>query len=220
MIASQIVEVNKKDKTFKQRIFINHNNKLWTFDGPNTVLKLSINGWNIDDADKKVKLAVVDKKKALRDLKEDDFTRTGTPTANSENSDILVYTIKDLYGTGNYKVPEAGKSNITADKTLVVEFTGKLNDSQTKPLDLKAEVYSNASRESIDDVAYNLDINNVNGGKGAYINPIIPIQVENRKATYPLTGAMGIVGFLVVGGIMMATAYYKYRRKRRESALS
>ncbi len=220
MIASQIVEVNKKDKTFKQRIFINHNNKLWTFDGPNTVLKLSINGWNIDDTDKKVKLAVVDKKKALRDLKEDDFTRTGIPTANSKNSDTLVYTIKDLYGTGNYKVPEENKSNITTDKTLVVEFTGKLNDSKTEPVDLKAEVYSNASRESIDDVAYNLDINNVNGGKGAYINPIIPIQVENRKATYPLTGAMGIIGFLVVGGIMMAIAYYKYRRKRRESALS
>ena len=47
-----------------------------------------------------------------------------------------------------------------------------------------------------------------------------PIEIENKKATFPLTGAMGIIGFLVVGGIMMATAYYKYRRKRRESALS
>lgn len=50
--------------------------------------------------------------------------------------------------------------------------------------------------------------------------PKLPIPVENHKATFPLTGAMGIIGFLVVGGIMMATAYYKYRRKRRESALS
>ena len=47
-----------------------------------------------------------------------------------------------------------------------------------------------------------------------------PIQVKNNKATFPHTGALGIIGFLVVGGIMMATAYYKYRRKRRESALS
>lgn len=47
-----------------------------------------------------------------------------------------------------------------------------------------------------------------------------PIQIENKKGEYPLTGALGIIGFLVVGGIMMATAYYKYRRKRRESALS
>ncbi|MDU2500642.1 SpaA isopeptide-forming pilin-related protein [Finegoldia magna] len=47
-----------------------------------------------------------------------------------------------------------------------------------------------------------------------------PIDIENHKATFPHTGAMGIIGFLVVGAVMMATAYYKYRRKRRESALS
>ena len=51
-------------------------------------------------------------------------------------------------------------------------------------------------------------------------NAYTPINIENKKGVYPLTGAMGIIGFLVVGGIMMATAYYKYRRKRRESALS
>ena len=47
-----------------------------------------------------------------------------------------------------------------------------------------------------------------------------PIEVENYKATFPHTGAMGIIGFLVVGAVIMTTAYYKYRRKRRESALS
>lgn len=50
--------------------------------------------------------------------------------------------------------------------------------------------------------------------------PKQPIPIENKKGEYPLTGAMGIIGFLVVGAVMMATAYYKYRRKRRESALS
>ena len=50
--------------------------------------------------------------------------------------------------------------------------------------------------------------------------PELPIQIENKKGEYPLTGALGIIGFLVVGAVMMATAYYKYRRKRRESALS
>ena len=47
-----------------------------------------------------------------------------------------------------------------------------------------------------------------------------PIEVVNHKSLFPNTGALGIIGFLVVGGIMMTTAYYKYRRKRRESALS
>ncbi|MDU5587032.1 MAG: SpaA isopeptide-forming pilin-related protein [Finegoldia magna] len=50
--------------------------------------------------------------------------------------------------------------------------------------------------------------------------PTLPIPVENHKATFPHTGALGIIGFIVVGAVMMATAYYKYRRKRRESALS
>ncbi|MDU1580049.1 SpaA isopeptide-forming pilin-related protein [Finegoldia magna] len=47
-----------------------------------------------------------------------------------------------------------------------------------------------------------------------------PIEIENKKGEYPLTGAMGIIGFLVAGAVIMTTAYYKYRRKRRESALS
>lgn len=51
-------------------------------------------------------------------------------------------------------------------------------------------------------------------------NAYTPIEIENKKGVYPLTGALGIIGFLVVGAVMMATAYYKYRRKRRESALS
>ena len=51
-------------------------------------------------------------------------------------------------------------------------------------------------------------------------NAYTPIEIENKKGVYPLTGALGIIGFLVVGVVMMATAYYKYRRKRRESALS
>lgn len=217
MISSQITEVNEKDKTFKQRLFINLNHKSWTFDGPDTVLKLSVNGWNIEDTNKEIKLAVVDNGKTLRDLKDEDFNRSVSPRENSKNTNTLVYTIKDLYGDGNYTVPEAGKSNITTDKTLVVEFTGKLNESQTEPLDLKAEVYSNAFSESIDDVAYNLDIKNVNGGKGAYINPIIPIQVENKKGEYPSTGGMGTLIFTVSGLILMTAAAYVYSRKRRTS---
>ena len=56
--------------------------------------------------------------------------------------------------------------------------------------------------------------------KDSTTNAYNPINIENKKGVYPLTGAMGIIGFLVVGAVMMATAYYKYRRKRRESALS
>lgn len=47
-----------------------------------------------------------------------------------------------------------------------------------------------------------------------------PIEVVNHKSLFPHTGALGIIGFLVAGAVIMATAYYKYRRKRRESVLS
>ena len=47
-----------------------------------------------------------------------------------------------------------------------------------------------------------------------------PIQVENHKATFPHTGALGIFGFLIAGAIIMTTSYYKYRKKKREEALS
>ena len=69
-------------------------------------------------------------------------------------------------------------------------------------------------------LTYSFDMEKYASGKGTYIDTKTPIKVENRKATFPLTGAMGIIGFIVVGVVMMATAYYKYRRKRRESALS
>ena len=47
-----------------------------------------------------------------------------------------------------------------------------------------------------------------------------PIEVVNHKSLFPYTGGWGIIGFLVAGAVIMTTAYYKYRRKRRESALS
>ncbi|WP_304064857.1 SpaA isopeptide-forming pilin-related protein [Finegoldia magna] len=47
-----------------------------------------------------------------------------------------------------------------------------------------------------------------------------PIEVVNHKSLFPHTGGWGIIGFLVAGAVIMTTAYYKYRRKRRESALS
>ncbi|MFR6220616.1 MAG: SpaA isopeptide-forming pilin-related protein [Anaerococcus sp.] len=48
-------------------------------------------------------------------------------------------------------------------------------------------------------------------------NAYTPIEIENKKGVYPLTGALGIIGFLVVGVVMMATAYYKYKKKREEA---
>ena len=110
---------------------------------------------------------------------------------------------------------------ITTTDSIVMEFTGKLDkNNNTGTADQLFELVFDSSID--DDVRDTLDVKAIAEGNPAYADHDSknPIVVENRKATYPLTGALGIIGFLVVGGIMMATAYYKYRRKRRESALS
>ena len=155
-------------------------------------------------------------------------------TDNKKPSDLTTGDFKE-YSPEIYK-PEAGNTRsayslktitgngqkdgqVTTTVTIVVEYTGTLAQGKTK-VDQKAEVILNYS--IADQVDYSLDWTALTENKSVYDEYDLtkPVEVENRKATYPLTGAMGIIGFLVVGGIMMATAYYKYRRKRRESALS
>ena len=116
---------------------------------------------------------------------------------------------------------DVANSSIKTTDSIVMVFNGKLDDSNdTGTADQLFElVFDSGIEDSVND---KLNVKALAENKPLYADHDSkdPIQVENRKATYPLTGAMGIIGFLVVGGIMMATAYYKYRRKRRESALS
>lgn len=220
MITSEILEVDKDKGTFKQRLVINPNHTEWTFDKYDTLLQLDVNNWNVSDQYRTIKVATLEKGKTVADLKDKDFKEVN-PRNQQYNTNPLIYSIPSLYNSNDYTQPDPKISNIVTEKGLVVEITGKITDT-SKAVDLKPEVYSRAFSKSIDLVEYKLDINNMSEGKGSYLDyqSKDPIQVENHKATFPHTGAMGIIGFLVVGGIMMATAYYKYRRKRRESALS
>ena len=127
----------------------------------------------------------------------------------------------DLYSLVKELENQTADGDIKSNKTLVLSMTSSLYlDSE---LDIKSNIVIG------DKISENRTFHI--GTKGDdYVEhsysfttlgePTLPIPVENHKAEYPLTGAMGIIGFLVVGGIMMATAYYKYRRRRRESALS
>ena len=220
MITSEILEVDKDKGTFKQRLVINPGHTKWTFDKEDTLLQLDVNNWNVSDQYRTIKVATLEKGKTVADLKDTDF-REANPRNQQYSNNPLIYSIPSLYKADDYTQPDPKISNIVTEKGLVVEITGKITDT-SKAVDLKPEVYSRAFSKSIDLVEYKLDINNMSEGKGSYLDyqSKDPIQVENHKATFPHTGAMGIIGFLVVGGIMMATAYYKYRRKRRESALS
>ena len=217
IISSQTIEINEKDKTFKQRIILNPNQKEWHFDGGDTQLRLYENQWSVNTEGKKIRYAVLDEGKSISDLKDEEF-KDFNPRNSSANP--LMYAVARMYGESNYTKPSQTSSEIYTNKSLVVEFTEKLGESTTSPLSIKMDVNSDQWKYS--ELTYSLDYDKIVKEDKIYVDyqSKDPIKVENRKGEYPHTGALGIIGFLVVGVVMMATAYYKYRRKRRESALS
>ncbi|OXZ41626.1 hypothetical protein B9N58_00810 [Finegoldia magna] len=214
-LTSQILEVDKDKGTFKQRLILNANHETWTFDGPDTQLRIFTNdNWSIDPTDgnsiSKVKVAILDKGKSISDLKSTDFKEKNSFNYNTVDN-IRRFKIKNLIDD------TSGHTNLTTDKAIVIDVIGKLAEGKTSS-DLKAEIHFD--QNTIDEVTYNLDINAKPDGPGTYIEPIIPIEIENYKAQYPHTGALGIFGFLIAGAIIMTTSYYKYRKKKRGRALS
>ncbi|MSB11277.1 SpaA isopeptide-forming pilin-related protein [Finegoldia sp. BIOML-A1] len=231
-ITSQVLSVDKDKKTFTQRIVINPKHEEITGINNFSYLRILENGWSITpkfiESDGKegiggeVKVALLkkepgkDDKKSIAELEDTDFTthdaiEYGTVGNNTGSR----YSLKELLGK------DTDSTTISTTDTIVVEYTGTLADNKTS-VDQKAELI--IDNTILDTADHGLDINTLSRTDPVYVDVnksnITPIPVENRKATYPLTGALGIIGFLVVGAVMMTTAYYKYRRKRRESALS
>ena len=214
MITSEILEVDKDKGTFKQRLVINPGHTQWTFDKYDTLLQLDVNNWNVSDKYRTIKVATLEKGKTVADLKKADFKEVN-PRNQVYNTNPLIYSIPSLYNNNDYTQPNPKISNIVTEKGLVVEITGKITD-KTKAVDLKPEVYSRAFTTSIDKVNYKLDINNMSEGKGIYLDyqATNPIQVENRKGQYPLTGGRGTLIFTLAGLMLMSAAAYVYSRKR------
>lgn len=233
-IVSQVIEVDKDKNTFKQRIVINPKHENLTGINNSSYLRILENGWSItpkfiksdgkEGIGGEVKVALLKanpdtekgEKKSIDELEEKDFNKLGAIEHGTVgNNTGSRYSLKELLGK------DTDSSTISTTDTIVVQYTGTLAKDTTK-VDQKAELI--IDNTILDNADYSLDIKVLSSTDPVYVDVnksnITPIQVENRKAEYPLTGAMGIIGFLVVGAVMMATAYYKYRRKRRESALS
>lgn len=231
-IISQVLSVDKDKNTFTQRIVINPKHESLTGINNSSYLRILENGWSITPKFTKtdgtsgiggeVKVALLkkepgkDDKKSITELEEKDFNKLGAIEHGTVgNNTGSRYSIKELLGKDT-----DGTSTSTTD-TIVVEYTGTLANDKTQ-VDQKAELI--IDNTILDTADYSLDINSLSSTDPIYVDVnksnITPIPIENRKAIFPHTGAMGIIGFLVVGAVMMATAYYKYRRKRRESALS
>ena len=163
---------------------------------------------------------------------------------DNQNSSTKTYIVPlSQYGTDS-------KGNITIDLYgLVKELENKTDNSITSENTIELSMSSTLALNTVLDINSKIEIGDGEdkikedrtfhiGTKGnekvdhSYkfstsveidkdsTNVYTPIEIENKKGVYPLTGALGIIGFLVVGVVMMATAYYKYRKKKREEALS
>ena len=224
-IVSQVIEVAKDKKTFKQRIVINPKHQEFTGINDFSYLRILENGWSITPkvnnniGGGEIKVALLKKdpgekdKKSIAELTEKDFTTYNPISYKTAGSDTgSRYSLKELLGK------KGATTDISTTDTIVVEYTGKLADI-TKPVDQKAEFI--IDNKILDTAEYNLDVDQLSKTDPIYVDVdksnITPIEVENRKAEYPHTGGMGTLIFTVSGLILMTAAAYVYSRKRRES---
>ncbi|EGS33438.1 Cna protein B-type domain protein [Finegoldia magna SY403409CC001050417] len=129
----------------------------------------------------------------------------------------------DLYELVKELEGETTGGDITTNKTLVLSMSSLLYLNSELDLGSKVVIGDKINEErsfhigtkgdAYEDHSYSFTT------KGT-VDLSKPIQVENRKATFPHTGALGIFGFLIAGAIIMTTSYYKYRKKKRGRALS
>ena len=214
IISSQTIEINEKDKTFKQRIILNQDHKKWEFDGGDTQLRLYEDQWTVNTTGKKIRYAVLGEKKSISDLKEGDFKEFYPRNSSAKP---LMYAVARMYGENNYTKPSTTSSGIYTNKSLVVEFIGKLEDNATSPINIKMDVNSDQWKYS--ELTYSLDYEKIGKEDKIYVDyeSKDPIKVENRKGEYPHTGGMGTLIFTITGLVLMSAAAYVYKRKRSVS---
>ena len=227
LLKSEIIEVNPTEKTFKQRIIINPNQTSWRFDGLDTHLRFTEDTWSITPTKKArinfndidvgvIKYAVLENGQtidsATLNFKELPANRRQVLDGKLRSR----YNIRELFGMAYTD------QGVTTDKSVVVEYTGKLNKGQVSPInidvDIKADTFTH------DTMNFNVALGDNVTDKKEYVEITTkegetpkPIQVENRKAEYPWTGGMGTLIFTVAGLILMSAAAYVYSRKRRVS---
>lgn len=152
-------------------------------------------------------------------MTEDDFkTYDAVEYGITGNNNGSRYSLKELLGKANEI------SNISTTDTIVVEYTGTLAKDTTK-VDQKAELI--IDNTILDTADYSLDIDTLSSTEPVYVDVnksnITPIEVENKKATFPLTGGNGaFIGFAIIGTAVMLAgiayfAIYQNDKNRRRS---
>ena len=110
---------------------------------------------------------------------------------------------------------DVANSSITTTDSIVMEFTGKLDDGNDTGI--ADQLFELVFDSGIDDsVSDKLNVKALANNEPIYADhdQKDPIQVENRKAEYPHTGGMGTLIFTLAGLVLMSAAAYVYSRKR------
>ena len=221
-ITSEIISVDKKNNTFKQRIVINPNHETMTIPSYESYIRIKENDWKITPKYKEthtngigglvnVALLKKDGNKTLDDLTEDDFKEYDAISFQNAGGTIgSRYGLKEMLGeTSTTDKP------ITTTDSIVMEFSGKLDDKNTSGT--ADQLFELVFDSSIDDqISDSLNIESLASNNPAYgdYTGTEPIKVENKKAEYPWTGGMGTFIFTSCGLALMGLAYLSYRRKR------
>lgn len=228
LLTSEIISVDKENKTFKQRIVINPNHETMTVPSYQSYIRIKENDWKITpkykDALNKpagigglVNVAVLKTGSSIDDLKDTEFKKFDAISFETVGGITgSRYGLKEMLG-----ITSTTDKPITTTDSIVMEFTGKLDANNTTGT--ADQLFELVFESGIDDqISDKLNVEALTSGKPTYgdYTSTEPIQIENRKATFPLTGALGIFGFLIAGAIIMTTSYYKYRKKKRGRALS
>lgn len=229
LLTSEIISVDKDKGTFKQRIVINPNHETMTVPSYQSYIRIKENDWKITpkykDALNKpagigglVNVAVLKTGSSIDDLKDTEFKKFDALSFDDTVGNIngSRYGLKEMLG-----ITTTDDKPITTTDSIVMEFTGKLDANNTTGT--ADQLFELVFESGIDDqISDKLNVEALTSGKPTYgdYTSTEPIQIENRKATFPLTGALGIFGFLIAGAIIMTTSYYKYRKKKRGRALS
>ena len=227
LLTSEILEVDKDKKTFKQRIVINPNHEKITVPSYQSYLRIKENDWKITPKYKEamkqkdgvgglVNVAILKKdgEKTLDNLTKDDFKKKdainfGTVGNNTGSR----YGLKEMLGETS-----TTDNEITTTDSIVMEFTGKLDD--TNKTGTADQLFELVLESGIDDqVSDMLNIESLASDKPTYGDYIgtEPIQIENRKVEYPLTGGPGMwIGYTIGGlALMIAGAYVYHKRQAR-----
>lgn len=220
MLTSEIIKVDKTNGTFTQRITINPNHTEWRFDGPGTHLRFLEKGWHIDPIGMigsvtggKIRAAVLPNGTNVSQLKDTDFKELVPSKSYNYNSGgkLSRYPIRDMFKNIPYE--DNRRQNIKTSDSIVVEYTGKLDD-KTKPIDIGFDIYFDL--QEIDEINYKLDLDNLSSKDPIYVDKDDnkPIEVENNKVEYPHTGGLGTFIFTSIGASLIGLAYLSYRRRR------